>query len=88
MSACGIGLDGRLVDDFIDSYVEWREACAELRAAYRRWAGAPPDDRGLAFLAHGAALDWEHGSALVHQQCADELGRHAASRGSRVPDAG
>jgi hypothetical protein len=72
-----IGLRDRLVDAFIESYVEWREGCDDLRSAYQRWAGSAPVDRDLAFVAYRAALDREEKAALVHELRADQLARQA-----------
>jgi hypothetical protein len=49
----------RLIDAYIESYVEWREGGADLHGAYRRWALSELPDRGLAFLTYRAAPDRE-----------------------------
>jgi hypothetical protein len=53
-------------DDFIDSYVCWREACEHVRTAYDRWADCLPAQRALAFKSYLAALDREEQAAVVH----------------------
>jgi hypothetical protein len=63
-----------LVDAFIESYVEWREECNELRRAYRRWAACAWPDRDLAFGAYRAALDREEKAASVHEFVSQRLG--------------
>ena len=55
-----------LVDDMVVAYVEWREACPNVRAAYDRWARARPDDEMLAFGAYQAALDTEERASQVY----------------------
>jgi hypothetical protein len=64
-----------LVDTFIETYVEWREECADLRRAYRRWATAGWPDRDMAFGAYRAALDREEKAASVHELVSQRLGR-------------
>jgi hypothetical protein len=63
------------VDAFIESYVEWREECNDLRRAYRRWVASAWPDRDLAFGAYRAALDREEKAASVHQLISRRLGR-------------
>jgi hypothetical protein len=75
-----IGLRERLVDAFVESYVEWREGCDDLERAYQRWAGSAPVDRELAFLAYRAALDREEKAAHVHELRADALARQTDPR--------
>jgi hypothetical protein len=57
-----------LADRFIDSYVSWREACEEVRAAYERWAGGESPRRDFAFERYRAALDWEEHAAHIHAE--------------------
>ena len=59
---------GVLADAFIDSYVNWREACADVRAAYERWAGGESPRRDFAFERYRAALDWEEHAARIHAE--------------------
>ena len=67
-----------LVDTFIESYVEWREECNELRRAYRQWASCAWPDRDLAFGAYRAALDREEKAASVHELVSQRLARRRA----------
>jgi hypothetical protein len=55
-----------LVDEFIESYVIWRESCEAVSAAYERWGRCEPAHRGAAFESYRAALDWEELAAQVH----------------------
>ncbi len=64
----------RLVDIYIESYVEWREECNDLRRAYRCWAASAWPDRDLAFGAYRAALDREEKAASVHAVISQRLG--------------
>jgi hypothetical protein len=67
-----------VVDEFLDSYVSWRESCEAVSAAYRSWATCEPPQRGLAFESYRAALDREELAAQVHS---DRAARARAVRG-------
>jgi hypothetical protein len=58
----------RLVDDVIERYVCWREACAGVDSAYAAWHAARRGERRLAGAAYIAALDREQHAALVYSQ--------------------
>jgi hypothetical protein len=75
--ALRLGWRDRLTDSYIESYVEWREECADVHTAYRRWARSEPRDRDLAFLAYRAALDREEKAALVYELIAEQILRRA-----------
>ena len=62
-----------LVDDFIDSWVCWREACEDVRDAYERWRQCKASQRVLAFASYRAALDREDHAARVYSVRTDRL---------------
>jgi hypothetical protein len=62
-----------IVDEFLESYVSWREACEDVCAAYERWGTSKPTQRTLAFGWYRAALDREEDAALVHSKFAARL---------------
>jgi hypothetical protein len=62
-----------LVDEFVESYVRWREESAVARSAYEAYAGQKGADRALAFTAYHAALDREERAARVYQECAERI---------------
>ncbi len=62
-----------LVDDFVHSWVCWREACDDVRSAYEHWGNCDEPERGLAFASYRAALDREDHAALVHSVWTDRL---------------
>jgi hypothetical protein len=64
-----------LGDEFLESYVSWREACEEVRAAYQRWGASKPPQRTLAFGWYRAALDREERAAQVHSKLVARLSR-------------
>jgi hypothetical protein len=63
-------------DAFLDSYVNWREACEDVETAYERWLNCESPRRDFAFGRYRAALDWEEHAALVH---ADRVGQLQAA---------
>jgi hypothetical protein len=63
----------RLVDDVIERYVCWREACAGVDSAYAAWHAARRDERRLAGAAYVAALDREQHAALVYSQMVERV---------------
>ena len=52
-----------LLDDYLETYICWREASAAARRAYKDWSSAERRDRAGAFSAYGAALDREEQAA-------------------------
>ena len=56
----------RLVDEAMDAYVDWREACVAVSDTYRRWTQACSADAGLAFGGYRAALDREERASRVY----------------------
>ena len=69
-----------LLDEFIDTYVSWREECASVRTAYEHWVGCPREDRSLACASYLAALDREEQAALTHSTRCERV--RAAVRGA------
>jgi hypothetical protein len=47
------------IDATLDAYIEWREECEAVDAAYKHWSAASADDGALAFAVYVAALDRE-----------------------------
>jgi hypothetical protein len=56
----------RLVDQLVEAYVGWREACARVDDAYRFWATDSGPSGRVAFGLYVAALDAEERSAEVY----------------------
>jgi hypothetical protein len=67
-----------IVDEFIDSYVSWREACEDVRAAYKLWDSCKPPDRTVGFNLYRAALNREGHAARIHSHRVEQL--RAATR--------
>jgi hypothetical protein len=66
------GLD-HLIDEMIDGYVSWREACTAVATSYENWKRAGRDDRTLAFSAYNAALDREEHAAATYRTRAERI---------------
>ena len=49
----------RVVDEAMDAYVDWRQACNAVRLAYSRWAGARRSEVALWYAAYSVALERE-----------------------------
>ena len=62
-----------LEDKLLESYVCWREACADVRLAYEHWKGSSRRDGRDAFAVYHAALDQEECAARVYCDLAAEL---------------
>jgi hypothetical protein len=56
----------RLVRRLTYAYIDWREECAALEAAYRNWVSAEASDAELAFAAYRAALDREQRASVIY----------------------
>lgn len=67
-----------LADEFIDSWVCWREACEDVSSAYDRWATCKAPQRPFAFESYRAALDREEHAARVHLVWTERLQAAAA----------
>jgi hypothetical protein len=61
-------------DEFLESYVCWREACEDVRIAYRRWASCASGERALGFAAYRAALEREERASGIHSDRVWRLG--------------
>jgi hypothetical protein len=71
-----------VADEFIESYVCWREACEDVHSAYRRWGDCQPQQRDLGFATYRAALEREERAAGVHLEWAERL--RAVAHGERT----
>jgi hypothetical protein len=70
------GLERRqYLDDMVDDYVGWREACGMVSAAYTNWQRAGREGQKLAYSEYVAALNCEEEAAMAYQHA---VGRAAA----------
>ena len=69
-----------LTDEFLESWVRWREACEDVHSAYRVWVTCEPEMSELAFEVYLAALDREEHAATIHAR------RSADAAAQPVPD--
>jgi hypothetical protein len=58
----------RLIDEMIDTYVDWHEQSAAVELAYLRWSVTPSPETELAFLAYREALDREEMASTAYEQ--------------------
>ena len=57
-----------VVDVLLTDYVSWREECAAVSMAYRRWTDAGPARRSGAYEEYLAALDREELAADAYER--------------------
>jgi hypothetical protein len=67
-----------LADAFVESWLVWREASADVRTAYRRWSESARPQRALAFAGYRAALDREQHAASIHSDWAERVRAHCS----------
>jgi hypothetical protein len=62
-----------ITDEFLESYVRWREASEDARSAHEHWRTCEPHRRRVAFECYRAALDWEDYAACIHRHWTERL---------------
>ena len=62
-----------LVDQMLDTYVEWREHAALVADAYACWYDTSASEGTLRFAAYLAALDQEQAAASEHRDTVTQL---------------
>lgn len=72
-SAFAGGRRRQYVDEMIDDYASWREACAAVAVTYENWTCAERQDMKLAFSVYGAALDREEQAAAAYQRAVAQV---------------
>jgi hypothetical protein len=65
--------DEAVTDEFVESYVRWREECEAVRDAYKRFADAAPARRELDYAMYRAALYREELAARAYQHSVERL---------------
>jgi hypothetical protein len=60
-------IPSELIDELMELYVEWREACVAVEHAYARWSTVRLFERESAFAEYRATLDWEELTSAVYQ---------------------
>lgn len=63
----------RSVDELMDHYVSWREACVAVGVAYERWRAAGRPDQEVTFSIYSSALDREEEAALAYQAAVAQI---------------
>ena len=65
----------RLIDEAFRHYLDWRDECAAVAAAYRNWASTAAAESALLFAAYVAALDREERAAVQYELVLGEAHR-------------
>jgi hypothetical protein len=63
------------IDELLEGYVSWREACGAVWRAYERWIGSGRGERSLAYAAYLAALDGEERAARTYAHHTERVAR-------------
>lgn len=71
-------VDDEVLDDLIDTYVDWREQSCSVWLAYGRWSDAPPGEAPLRFAAYLAELDQEHRACDAYEEAIVRTARLSA----------
>jgi hypothetical protein len=64
----------RLVHAAMDAYLAWRDECAAVSDAFRRWADAARSDAALAWRKYEVALDREEEASVLYADLVRRLG--------------
>jgi hypothetical protein len=62
-----------VLDEFLETYIHWREECERVQSAYERWARANSSDGASAFADYRAALDREESAARGHSESSERV---------------
>jgi hypothetical protein len=57
----------RYVDDLMEDYVSWREACEDVALTYECWRDATREGEAVAFGAYREALAREEEAARIYE---------------------
>jgi hypothetical protein len=61
------------VNDMMDDYVSWRDACAAVAVSYEDWKCSDRRDKALAFSVYVAALDREEQAATAYERAVAQV---------------
>jgi hypothetical protein len=78
---------GQTVDAAVDAYLDWRDDCVLLEAAYCAWTDADRADRALTFDIYQRALDREECTANAYAELIRSVG-HPVEPGPALQMAG
>ena len=63
------------IDELLEGYVSWREACGAVWRAYEQWIASDRGERALAYAAYLAALDREERAARTYARRTERVAR-------------
>ena len=69
------GIRRRYVDEMMDDYVSWRDACGAVAVAYQNWKSSDRTDNKLAFSVYVAALDREEQAATAYERAVAQVAK-------------
>ncbi len=75
VSDCHGAFIRRAVDELLERYVSWHEACYAVRAAYLRWVDSARSEHRLAYAGYLAALDREQLAASTYANHVERVRR-------------
>jgi hypothetical protein len=82
-------IPSELIDDLMQTYVDWREECIAVQDAYERWSNGPDEEQDPAFAAYRAALDREEQASFVYAERIEQVAReHRETTTAPEPVAG
>lgn len=70
-------LGRRAIDELLEGYVSWREACQAVALSYRRVIASGCGERRLVYAAYFAALDREEHAARTYADHVERVRRIA-----------
>jgi hypothetical protein len=70
-------IPAQLIDDMIECYVDWREACAAMGVTYERWSRGATEERARLFAAYRAALDQEEATEAQYRAVINRVAARA-----------
>ena len=76
--------ESRLADAFVESYVSWREQCAEVESAYERWTSGR-DESGVDYAIYLAELEFEEDAAQAYRDSVERLALAIRSETQQQP---
>jgi hypothetical protein len=74
-----------LIDELMDRYIDWREECLAVQAAYEHWATGLEEERESAFGGYQAALDREEQASAIFAERIDSINDEQREPASAPP---